>query len=68
MACALRMAQAWPLAGLRDADARSPPPWPTREVFAPRADAVVTVQLHRIVQVLHFSKSSNHGTAAVVWV
>ena len=37
----LRLAQAWPVAGLRDADAGSPPPWPTREVFAPRADAVV---------------------------
>ena len=37
----LRTAQAWPVAGLRDADAGSPPPWPTREVFAPRADAVV---------------------------
>jgi len=35
----LRMAQAWPVAGLRLADAGSPPPWPTREVFAPRADA-----------------------------
>ena len=33
-------AQAWPVAGLRDADAGSPPPWPTREVFALRADAV----------------------------
>ena len=37
----LRTAQAWPVAGLRDADAGSPPPWPTREVFAPCADAVV---------------------------
>ena len=37
----LRTSQAWPMAGLRDADAGSPPPWPTREVFAPRADAVV---------------------------
>ena len=35
----LRLVQAWPVAGLRDADAGSPPPWPTREVFAPRADA-----------------------------
>ena len=26
----LRTAQAWPVAGLRDADAGSPPPWPTR--------------------------------------
>ena len=37
----LRTAQAWPVAGSRDADAGSPPPWPTREVFAPRADAAV---------------------------
>ena len=37
----LRTAQGWPVAGVRDADAGSPPPWPTREVSAPRADAVV---------------------------
>ena len=37
----LRTAQAWPVAVLRDADAGSPPPWPTREVFASRAHAAV---------------------------